>query len=117
MTHDLGKYVGLRKFDWAVPQGWLDEVTKLGVKAQFVWDYSDEKRSWGVPVAIREMAFEELARRVEHEFTAAYVHAVIDDGGEEEGNKAAKILAEIYRRLWMDKEEYDKLVEAAKHAK
>ncbi len=49
--------------DYAVPQPWLDEVTKLGIKTKFVWSYrrKDGITTYGHPVALGDMVLDGIA--------------------------------------------------------
>ena len=48
--------------DTAVPQPWLDEVRKLGIRDQFVWSYQEKDGNpmTGRPVSIGDLVLEEI---------------------------------------------------------
>jgi len=49
--------------DFAVPQPWLDEVRKLGIKTNFVYSYQekDGQPMFGTPVAPGDMLLHEIS--------------------------------------------------------
>ena len=48
--------------DTAVPQTWLDEVRKLGIRDQFVWSYQekDGNSMAGRPISIGDLVLDEI---------------------------------------------------------
>jgi len=48
--------------DTAVPQTWLDEVRKLGIRDQFVWSYQDKDGNTmcGRPISIGDLVLDEI---------------------------------------------------------
>lgn len=53
------------KYDTALPQGWVDEMDKLGVDVRFsfVWSYSED-RIFGKPVNISVLFIEHFGAKV-----------------------------------------------------
>jgi hypothetical protein len=49
--------------DYAVPQPWLDDVRKLGIKTKFVYSYQEEDgaKTFGTPVAPGDMLLHEIS--------------------------------------------------------
>jgi len=49
--------------DYAVPEPWLDEVRKLGVRDQFVWSYQEKDNCpmTGRPISIGSLVLDEIA--------------------------------------------------------
>lgn len=53
-VYDLAREYGLKAFDTALPQGWLDDVTEktgFDIRGHVVWSY-DESTVFGAPFAL-----------------------------------------------------------------